>query len=537
MHHIKNMSRNGGSEPESATDGVSETTETRPRELRIPGVDELRSVRLLARVQATELAEKIGYSQPALTNWEQHRGEMPLPVAVKAIETCGPRVSHPIGVTDPDTYRVPTTTDLRAVRRACGVSTREAADVVGIGYTALSHRESDEHKFRLPMARQLLEHYRENQPDPWAEGVATEPLPPADVGLSPGGEFVETDDRPDRRFWIPPVDELHRLRVLADLQVGEAAEVIDVGGGCLSGWERDGGALPTLSATVNLVELYLEHIPGPFGVVPPDRYTVPDHDALDALCRLVDTDAPTHANLRLDEARSLLAECYDRLESGVGWTVPTAEEMRMHRHAAGLSLGEAAACIPHTDRALGQWERGDRRFPLDAAAALAGYYREHGIAVYVPTPADLRRERERRGVSQTDVATVLGTTKSNVSDKERGDSQFSLAQARRVLDALPESSVGLGAGRFRDGTAGGIVVGTQRGYTRVHDTDSGASAYLHQLVAIADGANPHRVFSRGACHVHHRDGETWNNSPENLEVLDAADHYSRHATTTATADD
>lgn len=52
---------------------------------------------------------------------------------------------------------------------------------------------------------------------------------------------------------------------------------------------------------------------------------------------------------------------------------------------------------------------------------------------------------------------------------------------------------------------------------------------IHQLVAIADGADPHRVFS-SETHIHHRLAGSTLNVPGNIEVLDAQEHLSRHAT-------
>lgn len=44
----------------------------------------------------------------------------------------------------------------------------------------------------------------------------------------------------------------------------------------------------------------------------------------------------------------------------------------------------------------------------------------------------------------------------------------------------------------------------------------------YQLVAIADGADPHEVFD--GAHVHHINGCQHDNRPENLAVLTAQEH-------------
>jgi len=69
-----------------------------------------------------------------------------------------------------------------------------------------------------------------------------------------------------------------------------------------------------------------------------------------------------------------------------------------------------------------------------------------------------------------------------------------------------------------------------RGYELVTSKLNGdvSRAYVHQLVAIANGANPEHIFSDGDYHCHHKNGVKWDNRAGNIEVLTKSEHQSLH---------
>lgn len=65
-----------------------------------------------------------------------------------------------------------------------------------------------------------------------------------------------------------------------------------------------------------------------------------------------------------------------------------------------------------------------------------------------------------------------------------------------------------------------------RGHVMV--ASGGGMAYVHQLVAIADGANPSDLFDGDAV-VHHKNKIPWDNRAENIEVLEnQGEHVRKH---------
>jgi hypothetical protein len=71
----------------------------------------------------------------------------------------------------------------------------------------------------------------------------------------------------------------------------------------------------------------------------------------------------------------------------------------------------------------------------------------------------------------------------------------------------------------------------ESGYERVASKRNGEfdQAKVHQLVAIAEGADPYKVFSNGAYECHHVNGVKWDNRPANIELLTGSEHDELHA--------
>jgi len=54
------------------------------------------------------------------------------------------------------------------------------------------------------------------------------------------------------------------------------------------------------------------------------------------------------------------------------------------------------------------------------------------------------------------------------------------------------------------------------------------SLKVHQLLAVAEGADPYKVFSGNEYNVHHKNGVPWDNRPCNIELLTKSEHSRRH---------
>lgn len=88
--------------------------------------------------------------------------------------------------------------------------------------------------------------------------------------------------------------------------------------------------------------------------------------------------------------------------------------------------------------------------------------------------------------------------------------------------------VKFGVGEFRaNDTVPKFRTDVNQGYEYVGSSGSHFVA-VHQLLAIAEGADPHIVFGGMDYHVHHENHIPWDNRPENIEVISAKEHQARH---------
>jgi len=67
------------------------------------------------------------------------------------------------------------------------------------------------------------------------------------------------------------------------------------------------------------------------------------------------------------------------------------------------------------------------------------------------------------------------------------------------------------------------------GYEVWRDTRTGNEVSVHQLLAVANGFDPHKVFRDGTV-AHHRSGHRRDNRRENIEVMELGVHSHLHNT-------
>jgi len=123
----------------------------------------------------------------------------------------------------------------------------------------------------------------------------------------------------------------------------------------------------------------------------------------------------------------------------------------------------------------------------------------------------LRELYHEKGLSLREVADVLGVVNSTVYNW----------MDRHGIDFRSKKEARPGGVSFHFDVQGyphlSISHGTSTSQLRVH-----------QLVAIAAGADSHKVFSEGDYHVHHINGMPSDNRPSNLAVVRSGDHIREH---------
>lgn len=138
------------------------------------------------------------------------------------------------------------------------------------------------------------------------------------------------------------------------------------------------------------------------------------------------------------------------------------------------------------------------------------------------------------GKSLYDLADQYGCSPSKIKRhfEKYGISRRSKSEAAK-LNEIPEVLVDSGAPErvyeeMRSQPANLTVTLDGHLMWRIPSDEKYHAIGVHRIVALANGEDPHKVFSGGEYHVHHKNGVPWDNRPENLEVLTKSEHHSLH---------
>lgn len=127
--------------------------------------------------------------------------------------------------------------------------------------------------------------------------------------------------------------------------------------------------------------------------------------------------------------------------------------------------------------------------------------------------SDLRAHYVEKGKTLKELEAEWGTSRGAI---HYWMEKFGIARRPHVATCVQRASFGLDRS------------GYERAQSRIPGTRKNDSVQIHQLVAIADGADPYKVFSNGEYHVHHRTGVPWDNRLGNVELLSREQHQRAH---------